>query len=72
MEKIRNNVNTTFYLRYTNNFRLRNIEDSSLMVYADTVENGSPLVSLPARGCALVEEKGKRRVWSFGKSHART
>ncbi|KAL9959464.1 hypothetical protein ACROYT_G032790 [Oculina patagonica] len=59
MEKIRENVNTAFYIRHAYSYRLRNIDDDTVIVYY--FNKGSPWVNkLSAAEKWLSEQETKR------------
>ncbi|KAL9986602.1 hypothetical protein ACROYT_G000771 [Oculina patagonica] len=59
MEKIRENVNTAFYIRHTYSYRLRNIDDDTVIVYY--INKGSPWINkLSAAEKWLTEQETKR------------
>ncbi|KAL9952822.1 hypothetical protein ACROYT_G040133 [Oculina patagonica] len=59
MEKIRENINTAFYIRHTYSYRLRNIDDDTGIVYY--INKGSPWINkLSAAEKWLTVQKTKR------------
>ncbi|KAL9989202.1 hypothetical protein ACROYT_G003726 [Oculina patagonica] len=59
MEKIRENVNTAFYIRHAYSYQLRNIDDDTVIVYY--INKGSPWINkLSAAGKWLTEQETKR------------
>ncbi|KAL9970785.1 hypothetical protein ACROYT_G023214 [Oculina patagonica] len=59
MEKIRENVNTAFYIRHVYSYQLRNIEDDTVIVYY--INKGSPWIhKLSAAEKWLTEQETKR------------
>ncbi|KAL9963464.1 hypothetical protein ACROYT_G026975 [Oculina patagonica] len=59
MEKIRENVNTAFYIRHVYSYQLRNIEDDTVIVYY--INRGSPWINkLSAARKWLSEQETKR------------
>ncbi|KAL9959950.1 hypothetical protein ACROYT_G033329 [Oculina patagonica] len=59
MEKIREKVNTAFYIRHTYSYRLRNIDDDTVIVYY--INKGSPWINkLSAAEKWLTEQETKR------------
>ncbi|KAL9963542.1 hypothetical protein ACROYT_G027060 [Oculina patagonica] len=59
MENIRGKVNTAFYIRYVFSYRLRNIDNDTVIVYY--INHGSPRINkLPAAEKWLSEQETKR------------
>ena len=60
MEKIRENVRTSFYARHVYSYKLRNIEDGTVIIYY--TNHGSPWMNTLAEAEKWLSEKETKRL----------
>ena len=62
MEKIREKVTTSFYIRHIDSYWIRNIQDGTLLLHYNNPKRGSPGINQPSQAEDWLNEKEEERL----------